>query len=230
MWWTSVRVRAQVVTALLDRPAVNNVEVRGWILAALVKLVSQTGMFPDSLRLQVEKLKNSRDPDSQQRCYELLALKAQPALMRTVLPLDSSLEDLEVDPDMPFLNGFVQACSLQSRVCQFISSTYLSNVDVAHSRCIISTIVQAALRNGAEPYKSRLDRKHVVSTSPEAVEEPTMRFDAYDNRLFLAILRACRFGLRWIAYITIVHPPPRLQLRQSREDNARNTRCYFPWC
>eukprot|EP00035_Acanthoeca_spectabilis_P034808 m.31001 g.31001 ORF g.31001 m.31001 type:complete len:1232 (-) comp6877_c0_seq1:65-3760(-) len=138
----------EVVTSLLDRPAVDNAEVRGWILAALVKLVSQTGLFPEVLRVQVEKLKQSRNADSQQRAYELLALKAQPAFMRSVLPLDSSLEDLEVDPDMGFLDGFVQA----------------------------------ALRNGAQPYKSKAERRSVASTSPLAeADEPTMRFDAYEN-------------------------------------------------
>lgn len=104
------------MTSLLDRPAVDNAEVRGWILAALVKLVSQTGLFPEVLRVQVEKLKQSRNADSQQRAYELLALKAQPAFMRSVLPLDSSLEDLEVDPDMGFLDGFVQV-SVHMAVC-----------------------------------------------------------------------------------------------------------------
>lgn len=104
------------MTSLLDRPAVDNAEVRGWILAALVKLVSQTGLFPEVLRVQVEKLKQSRNADSQQRAYELLALKAQPAFMRSVLPLDSSLEDLEVDPDMGFLDGFVQV-SVHVAVC-----------------------------------------------------------------------------------------------------------------
>jgi hypothetical protein len=60
-------------------------------------------------QVHIEKLKDSRCPDTQQRCYEMLALKARPALMRAVLPLDSSLEDLEVDPDLPWLNGVVQA-------------------------------------------------------------------------------------------------------------------------
>jgi hypothetical protein len=42
----------EVVTSLLDRPATDNLDVRGWILAALVKLVSQTGLFPDALRVR----------------------------------------------------------------------------------------------------------------------------------------------------------------------------------
>mmetsp|Transcript_23757 Transcript_23757/g.62092 ORF Transcript_23757/g.62092 Transcript_23757/m.62092 type:complete len:1254 (+) Transcript_23757:47-3808(+) len=99
----------EVVTSLLDRPTVDSVAVRGWILAALVKLVSQTGLFPEALRSQIDKLMNSRVPDTQQRCYELIALTAQPILMRQVLPLDSSLEDVEIDPDMHFLDGVVQA-------------------------------------------------------------------------------------------------------------------------
>lgn len=139
----------EMITQLTERPFADELETRGWILAALVKLVSQTQLFPDVLAKKVNELKFSRAVDTQQRCYELLALRQQPQIMRRVLPLDSSSEDLEVDPNLNFLSGFVQT----------------------------------ALRNGATPYKSKVERNPlpevpVVETRPA---ESAMRFEAYDR-------------------------------------------------
>ena len=41
------------------------------------------------------------------RSLEFQALLAS-GLMADVLPVDASLEDIEVDPNLPFLDGFVQ--------------------------------------------------------------------------------------------------------------------------
>ena len=96
------------LVSLLDRPHENRNETNGWVMAALLKLTSQTGIYPEALATKVESLKDSRCVDIQQRCYELLRLRQQPAVMSRVLPLDSSSEDMEVDVDLSFLTGFVQ--------------------------------------------------------------------------------------------------------------------------
>eukprot|EP00040_Diaphanoeca_grandis_P011727 m.60127 g.60127 ORF g.60127 m.60127 type:complete len:1231 (-) comp22804_c1_seq1:183-3875(-) len=96
------------VAALLDRPVEDKVCTYSWVVSALTKLITQTGLYPDSVRRKIEKLKNSRSVDLQQRAYELLRLKEQTMIMKAVLPLDSSSEDMDVDPNLGFLNQFVQ--------------------------------------------------------------------------------------------------------------------------
>ena len=51
----------------------------------------------------LEKYKQSRDVDMQQRCYEFAALLQQPAVMVGVLPVDASCEDIEIDDGLDWL-------------------------------------------------------------------------------------------------------------------------------
>lgn len=95
------------IVSLLNRPFENKNETTGWVLTCLLKLSSQTGLYPDVLRVKVEALQKSKCVDTQQRCLEILRLREQPAVMARVLPLDSSSEDMEVDNSLSFLNAYV---------------------------------------------------------------------------------------------------------------------------
>jgi hypothetical protein len=64
----------------------------------------------------VQQLKHSRDISLQLRSYEALALALQPPLMKHVLPVDASVEDIAVDADLRFLDGYVrQALDMGAR-------------------------------------------------------------------------------------------------------------------
>lgn len=69
-----------------------------------------------------------------------------PNTMRQILPTDSALQTTDLDPDLGFLDGYVQV------------SLYLSSISVSLV-FIISFPPQEALGNGAPAY---LDPQHVA--------------------------------------------------------------------
>ncbi|CEM22902.1 unnamed protein product [Vitrella brassicaformis CCMP3155] len=82
---------------------------RGWILAAITKLVGQNALWHSAgVKEVLQRYRSSQSTDIQQRCYELERLLANPQLMRDVLPYDASCEDVQVDEDLSFLDDFVQ--------------------------------------------------------------------------------------------------------------------------
>eukprot|EP01137_Pigoraptor_chileana_P031775 Opistho-2@20145 len=90
----------------LDKPFIST-EARGWIVSALTKVVAQLGSVPPIVLQCIEKHSHSASIDTQQRCRELLELSEDMGVMATMLPVDASCEDLEVDPDLGFLDHFV---------------------------------------------------------------------------------------------------------------------------
>jgi len=84
-----------------------DVATRGYALSAVLKLTTQLGGPTPAVSTLVDKFANSRHVDLAQRCIEFRHLTSRPGLMRAVLPVDASTEDIEVDVNMPFLNGFV---------------------------------------------------------------------------------------------------------------------------
>lgn len=50
----------------------------------------------------------SIDPQLQTRCLDLMSLLRRPATMRSVLLVDASCEDIEMDARLPCLNQLVQ--------------------------------------------------------------------------------------------------------------------------
>lgn len=81
---------------------------RAVVVTALAKLTAQTGHCPPNVVAAVEDFALSAQADLAQRCRELSALLRNGELMVRVLPVDSSMEDLQVDEALSFLNPFVQ--------------------------------------------------------------------------------------------------------------------------
>eukprot|EP01063_Lacrimia_lanifica_P002910 TRINITY_DN11575_c0_g1_i1.p1 TRINITY_DN11575_c0_g1~~TRINITY_DN11575_c0_g1_i1.p1 ORF type:complete len:912 (+),score=413.36 TRINITY_DN11575_c0_g1_i1:98-2833(+) len=87
-------------------------DTRGYIITALMKLTAQMPQVPSHVTELVSTYKSSFSLALQQRCYEFLELAKHPQLMSIVLPLDGCCEDLEVDPDLTFLDEIVERARL----------------------------------------------------------------------------------------------------------------------
>lgn len=93
---------------LVDRPFDQEDTTRGYVLSAVTKITAQMGHTIDIADAMMDKYKTSRSTDLQQRCFEYLALSKNFSLMNEVFPEDASCEDIEVDPNLSFLTGFVE--------------------------------------------------------------------------------------------------------------------------
>lgn len=85
---------------------------RGYALSAALKLTAQMGgVLTPATSALLHKLATSQHVDLAQRCHEFLALSSRPSLMKGVLPVDASNEDIFISDsgDLPFLHGFVSA-------------------------------------------------------------------------------------------------------------------------
>eukprot|EP00747_Dinoflagellata_sp_TGD_P096813 gnl/TRDRNA2_/TRDRNA2_166944_c1_seq1.p1 gnl/TRDRNA2_/TRDRNA2_166944_c1~~gnl/TRDRNA2_/TRDRNA2_166944_c1_seq1.p1 ORF type:complete len:911 (+),score=179.30 gnl/TRDRNA2_/TRDRNA2_166944_c1_seq1:310-2733(+) len=90
-----------------DRPF-EDPATRGYLVTALVKLAGQNNIKSSSIDKIIRMYRSSRYTDLQQRCYEFEQLRGCPELTRRVLPHDASCEDIDVNTDLSFLDGFVR--------------------------------------------------------------------------------------------------------------------------
>ncbi|XP_018479210.1 AP-4 complex subunit epsilon isoform X2 [Raphanus sativus] len=101
--------------------------VKGYAVSALMKIYAfeiasgrKVDVLPECQTL-IEELLASHSTDLQQRAYELQALLALDArAVESILPLDASCEDIEVDKDLSFLNGYIQQ-AIESGAQPYIS-------------------------------------------------------------------------------------------------------------
>jgi AP-4 complex subunit epsilon-1 len=90
------------------------------ILSAIMKMVSQYGSCPALAAKVVDAYTKSSDPDTQKRCLEFQTmLTTAPHMLGEVFPVDASLEDVDVDENLSFLDGLVaEAVSNGARTYQ----------------------------------------------------------------------------------------------------------------
>ena len=82
---------------------------RKFLTSAVFKLVAQVGTCPPEAAAVVDEYTRSKDVDLQQRCLEFQAiLMTAPQYLGEILPVDASAEDMEVDINLSFLDGFCQ--------------------------------------------------------------------------------------------------------------------------
>ena len=82
---------------------------RKTIITAIMKLVAQAGTCPPLAAKVIDDFTKSKDMDIQQRCLEFQNLiTTAPHLLGEVLPVDASCEDVQADPNLSFMNMFVQ--------------------------------------------------------------------------------------------------------------------------
>jgi AP-4 complex subunit epsilon-1 len=81
---------------------------RKFLITAIQKLVAQMGQCPSHAASVIDAYTKSKDVDLQQRCMEFQAiLTTAPHLLSEILPVDASCEDVGVDENLSFLDGFV---------------------------------------------------------------------------------------------------------------------------
>lgn len=81
---------------------------RRLVLSAIMKMVAQYGSCPAIAAKVIDDYTKSSDPDAQKRCLEFQTiLTNSPHLLVEVFPVDASLEDVEVDINLSFLDGLV---------------------------------------------------------------------------------------------------------------------------
>ncbi|KAK7406999.1 hypothetical protein VNO78_08637 [Psophocarpus tetragonolobus] len=93
----------------------NDENVKAYAISALMKIYAfeaaagrRVDILPECQSL-IEELLASHSTDLQQRAYELQALTRLDAqAIETIMPHDASCEDIEVDKNLSFLNGYVQ--------------------------------------------------------------------------------------------------------------------------
>lgn len=82
---------------------------RKFLTSAIFKLVAQAGTCPPEAAALVDEYTRSKDVDLQQRCLEFQAmLTTAPQYLGEILPVDASAEDLDVDINLSFLDGYCQ--------------------------------------------------------------------------------------------------------------------------
>ncbi|KAL7554065.1 hypothetical protein ACHAWF_017454 [Thalassiosira exigua] len=81
---------------------------RRLVLSAIMKMVAQYGSCPAAAAKVIDDYKKSSDPDAQRRCLEFQTILTQaPQLLGEIFPVDASLEDVDVDVNLSFLDGLV---------------------------------------------------------------------------------------------------------------------------
>ncbi|XP_062207872.1 AP-4 complex subunit epsilon-like [Phragmites australis] len=113
--------------------------VKAYAISAILKIMAfeialgrKIDMLPECQTL-VDELSASHSTDLQQRAYELQALLGlDKAAVETVMPSDASCEDIEVDRNLSFLNGYVQL-ALEKGAASYIPESERSGVISAGS-------------------------------------------------------------------------------------------------
>jgi len=78
------------------------------VVSAIMKLVAQAGNCPPQAAKVIDDFTKSKDVDLQQRCLEFQKIiTTAPHMLAEVLPVDASCEDVQVDPNLTFLDSYV---------------------------------------------------------------------------------------------------------------------------
>ncbi|KAM6202876.1 AP-4 complex subunit epsilon-1 [Rhynchocyon petersi] len=81
-------------------------ETKSWLMAAVTKLTAQSHSSTKVEKL-IQEFTISLDTCMRQHAFELKHLHENVELMKSVLPVDKSCEDIMVDASLSFLDGFV---------------------------------------------------------------------------------------------------------------------------
>ena len=129
-----------------------DVTTRKSLITAIQKLVAQMGQCPSHAASVIDAYTKSKDVDLQQRCMEFQAiLTTAPHLLSEILPVDASCEDVGVDENLSFLDGFVSE-ALQNGAKQYEKPEHPpGSTESRNSRCVValSPLLSCKMRCGA---------------------------------------------------------------------------------
>lgn len=101
-------VMTQLCALTRKQKAKLNPTTRKFLCTAIMKLIAQAGTCPPHAAAVIDDFTRSGDVDLQQRCLEFQnLLTSAPNILGDVFPVDASCEDLDVDENLSFLDGFV---------------------------------------------------------------------------------------------------------------------------
>lgn len=105
----SLPIICDKVCSLAGRAGLSKV-TRGYAISSATKLTAQVGSVLPSAQTLMERYSASKDVDLAQRCGEFRILASRPDILRAVMPVDASCEDVEMEGDegLAFLDGWVE--------------------------------------------------------------------------------------------------------------------------
>ena len=106
----------------------NDPITRSYTISAIMKLVAQCGVCPPLVLEFINEFSFSSSLEVSQRCHEFQQLLSVSSVMVDVLPVDASCEDIEVDEDLSFLNGFIEQ-SLANGAVPYSPPSYMDEDD-----------------------------------------------------------------------------------------------------
>ena len=106
----------------------NDPITRSYAISAIMKLVAQCGVCPPLVLEFINEFSFSSSLEVSQRCHEFQQLLSVSSVMVDVLPVDASCEDIEVDEDLSFLNGFIEQ-SLANGAVPYSPPSYMDEDD-----------------------------------------------------------------------------------------------------
>jgi len=136
-----------------------------------MKLVAQCGVCPPVIQKYINDFSKSSSLEVVQRCHEFRTL-LKSGFMADVLPVDASCEDIEVDPNLPFLDGFVQK-ALNNGAVPYSPPSYLQDEDIDLVPVTKGGSTTSGFKIG--PYEK--------PTLPPATHNPVMGMGANTNTL-----------------------------------------------
>jgi len=144
-----------ILCDLVERSYYRDSSTKCYIVSAITKIVAhcRTGCAP-MVRTLMARYCSARDPALQQRCREVSSLVDMPEIMRQVLPLDASCEDIEVNEGLPMLNNFVEQ-ALQAGAKRYMTEAQRAAAGMGAERA--ASIVSASTAAGPEGAKLRFD-------------------------------------------------------------------------
>ena len=96
----SLEVITEKLCAVANRATVDPT-TRGYAVSAALKLTAQLGRLLPVAAGVVDRYSSSQDVDVAQRCVEFRELSRRPGTMTAVLPVDASMEDIDVRAAAP---------------------------------------------------------------------------------------------------------------------------------
>jgi hypothetical protein len=161
-----------MTAALLDRQYRDSMETKGWIITSVGKLIAQTGLFPHHIKDKLSLYLSSMSPEVQQRYVHFCTMHTHihvhlhsPHFLLS-FTIHSHTFPLYTHSTFSLIPSLTTSClevlSLaaepQLMRAVFPLDASCEDLEVDSSLSFLNGYVQQALRNGAQPYRTKDQR------------------------------------------------------------------------